>query len=97
MIDAYVSQSKELAFRVIDEEAIVLTPEDGLLHNLNPVATRIFELSNGNNSVSAITKIISEEFDVDSKVAERDVADFIEDLVHGKMLVLSEKPVKNKK
>lgn len=95
MIDMYVSQNKELAYRVIEDEAVILTPEDGMLHNLNPVATMIFELASGKRQVKDIVAKVCEEFDVEEKKARKDCLDFLEDLVHRKMLILSNKPVKS--
>jgi len=73
---------------------VILTPEDGMLHNLNPVATRIFELANGKRTVKDIIKRVLEEFQADEKAVTRDVPDFIDDLLHKKMLILSSKPLK---
>jgi len=93
----YVSQNQEIAYRVIEDEAVVLTPEDGKLHSLNSVATRIFELANGKRRVKDIIGKICEEFDIEEKTAHRDCLNFVEDLVHKKMLILSSKPVKSPK
>lgn len=95
MIDMYVSQNKEIAYRVIEDEAVILTPEDGMLHNLNPVATVIFESADGKRKVGDIIKKIIEEFDIEEKIAQRDCLNFVEDLVHKKMLILSSKPLKS--
>jgi len=94
MLNMYVSKNKEIAYRVIEDEAIILTPEDGMLHNLNPVATVIFESANGKRQVKDIIGKICEEFDIEERVAHRDCLNFIEDLVHKKMLILSGKPTK---
>lgn len=94
MLDMYVAQNEEVAYRIIDDEAVILTPEDGMLHNLNPVATRIFELANGKRTVKDIINRILGEFQADEKVVTRDVSNFIEDLMHKKMMILSSKPLK---
>jgi len=94
MLEMYAGQSKEIAFRVIEGEGILLTPEDGKLHNLNPVGTRIFELANGKRTVKEIAAMIAGEFDVSEKVAERDTLNFTESLAHAKILKLSAKPIK---
>ena len=73
MIEKYISQNPEVAFRVIEDEAVILTPEDGMLHNLNVLATRVFELSDGSQKVSDIIQIICEEFEVNETVARRDI------------------------
>ncbi len=97
MINMYVSQNKDVAYRIIDGEAVMLTPDNGMLHTLNPVATRVFELANGKMDVAGIIKVICEEFEVKESIATRDVPDVVEDLVHRKILHISKEPVKDKK
>ncbi|MFA4842700.1 MAG: PqqD family protein [Candidatus Omnitrophota bacterium] len=92
MMEMFVRQNQELAFRIIEDEAIILTPQDGMLHNLNPVATRIFELANGRRRIKDIVTSIVEEFAVKDDIARRDAIRFIEDLAHKKLLVLSSNP-----
>lgn len=94
MVDMYVARNKELAYRVIDDEAIVLTPEDGMIHNLNSVAARIFELADGDKKIKDIIDLICEEFGSREDVVKPDVIKFVEDLVHNKMLILSDNPIK---
>lgn len=94
MIDMYVTKNKELAYRNIEGQIVILTPEDGMLHNLNSVASRVFELANGKRKIKDIAKSIYEEFEVGENIAIKDTVDFIEDLVHKKMLKLSEKLMK---
>lgn len=91
----YVAQNQELAYRIIDDEAVILTPEDGKPHNLNPVATRIFELADGNRDISEIVRYIVEEFEVKEDIAKKDIMDFIGEMVNKKILILSDRPIKN--
>ena len=95
MIDMYVGKNKDIAFRIIEGEAIILTPEDGRLHNLNPVATRIFELANGRRKIRDIINLICEEFEVSRDIAQRDTLNFIEDLVHRQLLIFHNRPTKS--
>lgn len=95
MINMFVARNKDLAYRVIDGEAIILSPEDGRLHNLNAVATRIFEVADGKTRLKDIPVLICEEFEVSEEVSRKDAIDFVEDLVHKKLLILSENPIKD--
>ena len=90
MIDMYVNKNREIAFRVIEGQAVILTPANGMLHTLSLVATRIFELANGKRKISEICNGIVEEFDAEEDVVARDARRFIEDMLHKKILVLSE-------
>jgi hypothetical protein len=47
-------------------------------------------LIDGTRNVGEITKIIVAEYDVTAEQAERDISDFIQELVDNKMLVLAD-------
>lgn len=92
MLHKYLKQHEDTASRIIEGEAIVLTPANGMLHTLNSVGTRIWELANGKRDVSDIIDKLTEDFDAEKNKIKEDAIHFIEDLVHKKMLVLCEKP-----
>jgi len=90
----YVAQNEEAAYRIIDGKAIILTPDNGMLHTLNSVGTRIWELADGKRRVRDIIPFIFEEFEADPNIVKKDIQNFIEDLVHKKMLIVKNKPFK---
>jgi len=92
MNDMYVAKNEEIAYRIIDSETVILTPGDGILHNLNQVGTRIFELVNGKRSIRVIFGIIADKFKVKEDVAKRDTFSFIKDLISKNILLSSDKP-----
>ena len=92
ILQMYPKQHEDVASRVIEGEAIVLTPQNGMLHTFNSVGTRIWEFANGKRTVASIIQKLSEEFDAEEKKIREDAIDFIEDLVHKKMFALSKKP-----
>ena len=81
----------QVAARIIDGEAVIVLPESGQVNVLNEVGSRIWELIDGTRSVGEITEIIVAEYDVTAEQAERDVEEFIQELVENKMLVLADK------
>jgi hypothetical protein len=80
----------QVAARIIDGEAVIVLPESGQVNVLNEVGSRIWELIDGTRNVGEITKIIVAEYDVTAEQAERDISDFIQELVDNKMLVLAD-------
>ena len=74
-------RNNDIAWRVIDGEALVVSPKDSLIYPLNDSGTRIWELLDGKRPVSDIASIICEEFEGDGKVIQNDVINFIEDLL----------------
>ncbi len=82
-----IRRNPAVASRVIDAEAIVMTPQDGMLHAFNAVGTRIWQLCEKTTSVSEVAGCICREFDVGPARARRDVQVFIRELMGKGMLI----------
>ncbi len=76
----------EIAWRVIDGEAIVVNPRSGLVYPFNPVATRCWELADGSRSEEAIIDTIVEEFDAPAEQVRQDMRGFFQ-MLHEKGLI----------
>lgn len=70
----------EVASRVIDGEAFIITPQDNQIHNLTTVGTRVWDLGRGGLTIGQIVEKIVEEYDAERGVVENDVLAFIRDL-----------------
>jgi hypothetical protein len=77
-LDDKVQRLKEVAWRMIDGEAVIITPSDNTMHSLNESGTRIWELINGSKSLREVASVIQTEFDVDQQRAEQDTLWFVE-------------------
>jgi len=75
-----VRRSDNAVGRIIDGEVVVLVPEDAMLHALGGCGSRIWEIIETESSITGISKIICDEYDVESARAEAEVADFIHSL-----------------
>ncbi|GAH73156.1 unnamed protein product [marine sediment metagenome] len=51
------------------------------IYTLNEVAARIWELIDGKRKIGEIEKVITDEFDITSEKAERDIEDLLRQLV----------------
>lgn len=69
---------KEIAWRIIDEEAILVLPEESNVKVLNKTGTRIWQLIDGTNTVNDIANTIHNEFHVDPKTSLEDTSEFID-------------------
>lgn len=83
--------SQLLAGQAVVVEAAVGV-QDGRIHELNEVATLIWELSDGTRPLAAIVHEITERFDVDEATAARDALEFAEQLALDGLLTFSEGP-----
>lgn len=70
-------RNPKVAARVINGEAMILTPHDSVLHTLNPVATRIWELLPERRTLQELVESLTEEFEVAPETAEQDVRELI--------------------
>ena len=80
------ARNPKVAARVIHGEAMILTPHDSVLHTLNPVATRVWELLPTHRTITAMAGAIAEEYEVDAATAMRDVEELMEHLLEKKIL-----------
>lgn len=80
-LESKIIRNKDIAWRVIDGEALVVSPKDSLVYPLNEAGTRIWELLDGGRTIADISSIICDEFEGDRALIQKDVVDFIEDLL----------------
>lgn len=78
--DASPSRDASVAWRVIGDEAILVSSRTGKVHTLNAVGARLWQLIDGSHSVEALTAIIGDEFDVSTESAATDCAAFLTEL-----------------
>lgn len=84
----YPKPHPQTAGRVIDGEAVLILADSSEVNVLNTVASRIFELSDGNYTIEEISKIIASEYEVSEDQAGKDVTEFILQLVDQLVIVL---------
>lgn len=81
-LNRLIKRNENVAWRVIDGETLIVNPKDSLIYPLNIVATRVWELINGENSCSDIIAIIDEEFEGEKTGLQQDILSFIDDLLN---------------
>jgi len=85
-------ESEDTASRMIDGEAVIVTPQKGVVTVLNETGSGIWQLLDGENTVEDIINAISSEFNVSREEAEKDTLCFIEELIDKDMVVLDNGP-----
>ena len=84
----YIVPDKRTASRIIEKEAVILTLQDSMLHTLNRVGTRVWELADGTRTIEEITTIISDEFEVDKATAQVDILELVAEFQSKGMITL---------
>lgn len=82
---------KQVPWRVIDVESLVVDVKAGLIYPLNSVATRIWQLCDGQRTVEEIVQIVAAEFETDGQTAREDTTGFIQELLHRELISLAQK------
>jgi hypothetical protein len=81
-------QNPDTAARIIDGLAYVIDPETSELHSFNETATRAWELSDGQITVTQIVDVIATEYAADRQQVEREVLELFAGLVEKKLILV---------
>jgi hypothetical protein len=69
-----------VASRVYGSDAVVISPDEGMVRMLNPTASRIWQLADGNRTVEDIATVLTAEFDVELSQARQSVIRLLTEL-----------------
>lgn len=81
LLDARVSIPNHVVHRAFPAETVILNLETGKYHGLNPVAGRIFEEFERQETVGAVAGVVADEYEQAREDVERDVCALCRDLV----------------
>lgn len=70
-----------VASRVYGADAVIISPDEGMVRMLNPTATRIWQLTDGSRTVEEIAAVLIEEYEVDSRQAHQAVVTLLGEMV----------------
>ena len=79
-LESYPVPNPNVIGRVVDDEAVLVLPEQGKVKVLNEVGARIWSLVDGKRSVREIAAEICREYQVTPANAEEDTLGFLNDL-----------------
>ena len=85
-------QNPDLAWRMVDDECIIVDPQGSQATVLNPVGSRIWELVDGKRTFAEIVQQILVEYAVEPSQAEADAREFAEELSKRKLIQLNGQP-----
>src|SRR5262245_4242813 len=68
-----IAVNKNVIFRELDGETVLLRLDAGIYYGLDPVGTRIWALLNEGGSLRRVYDALRDEFDVDAAVLEQDL------------------------
>ena len=86
LLESSFKRNEEVSWRVVDDEAFLVSPKDLLVHPFSTVATRIWELLDGRKKLKGIIDIIDNEFEMERTVIEEDALAFIKELLDAELI-----------
>lgn len=78
--DVRLRASEDVAARALDGEAVLLDLASGTYFGLNEVGARIWELLEGEITVGALRRTLLDEFEVEERDLDADLAHMLADL-----------------
>ncbi len=79
-------QSEDVIWRNIAGEVVIADRDNGTIRVLNKTASAIWCLLDGRNDISNVASKLSDTFNTEPDVAERDSLDFCQQLLDGGLL-----------
>ena len=89
-MNVFPQRNPKLAWREIDGEAVIISPDDSQVHELNETASVIWKFADGEHSVDQIAEAVAEGYEVPIDVAQADVRELI-DVLSAKCLLMAPK------
>ena len=93
ILTKYPVKSRDAASRIIDNQAVIVIPQEGLVRVLNHTGTKIWSLLDGKNNIKYIVKKLLGEFEISLAEARKDVLVFLNELEDKQMVVFKDEPV----
>jgi hypothetical protein len=71
----------DLMWRSLDDGTVIINPEQGDVRVLNDVGARVWELVDGQRSVSQIAREITQEYEVSLDDANKDLQEYLKVMI----------------
>jgi hypothetical protein len=75
-MSGYIIRNPKLAWREVDGEMVIISPEDSQVHELNETASLIWRHAEG-ESLEEIAERISAEYEISLEAARADIGELV--------------------
>jgi hypothetical protein len=76
-----------LAWREIDDETIIISPNDSVMHELNDTGSFLWKNIDGKKSAAELAELLVENYDVTPDIALSDTQALLEELASRQLVV----------
>lgn len=87
MSNSIPAHSPNLIWRVMNDGAVLVSPEIGKVRVLNEIGATIWQLIDGKKNVEGIAELLANEYEVSLEQVRSDLTTFISDLTERGLLV----------
>ena len=76
-----------LAWREIDEETVIISPGESVMHELNDTGSFVWRNIDGRRNAEDLAALLAEQYDVTRETALADTLSLLEELTSRKLLI----------
>ena len=84
--DCKLRRNEDIAWRAVEDEGLLVDPRKGQVYPLDPVALRLWQMSEGKLTFSEIVSTLLQEYDVSEQDLRRDLSSYVEELKSADLL-----------
>jgi hypothetical protein len=89
-LDTSIVVAKDVVFRELDGEAVILNLESGMYFGLDAVGTRIWQLCDQHGSLRAVLAAMQHEFDAPGETLRVDLLALVDQLASKGLITLQD-------
>ena len=76
-----------LAWRELDEETVIISPNDSVMHELNETGSFLWKNIDGKKSAAELAELLAENYEVTKDVALSDTQSLLEEMSSRKLVL----------
>lgn len=90
-MDVPVSKANDIQSKIIEGKVVLLNLDEAILLELNDIATKIWSSIDGKKTGQDIVDYLTENFEVERRHAEKDIYEFLKQLLRDGIITLGKK------
>jgi Coenzyme PQQ synthesis protein D (PqqD) len=83
-------RNPSLAWREIDDETVIISPDESVMHELNDTGSFLWRNIDGRRTAEDLAALLVEQYDVTQEAALADTLELLEELSTRKLLIPTE-------
>jgi Coenzyme PQQ synthesis protein D (PqqD) len=72
-----ITKNKSILSSTLDDEVVMMSSEQGMYYNLDPIGSRIWELLDAPQTLESLCAQLLEEYDIDQATCQQETEEFL--------------------